>query len=77
MEPNSTPVFLFPAPMTTVTNGRVTLVGISTFSTECSFPVVIYLKTSNVYDWIISNSDAHKFQGTALRPLGSWAFTPY
>ena len=51
------------APVTTVIHGKVTLVGIATRSTDCSNPVVVSSKISNVVGWILSHSDAGDYAG--------------
>ena len=49
--------------MTSLVRGKVTLVGISTSSTDCSNPVVVYAKITNVLGWILSHTDAQDYAG--------------
>ena len=53
--------FLILGPVTVMAGERMTLVGLSTSLTECSSPA-IYLRVSSVLEWILSNSDARKYQ---------------
>lgn len=58
-----TKIISFEGPLTAMVNGRVTLVGVTSFGSECSpsFPPG-YARVSFQKDWILANSDARNYQ---------------